>query len=139
MSRYDTLVERMQQGEQIIIDGGTGTEVDRRGVPKLEHAWNGGGTLSHPDIVRSIHEDYIRAGAEIIITNTFGICNALTDAGAAHLFDTYNRQAVRLAREARDAAGRPDVLIAVAFPTGHGRAIMPRCRIYPQAWSNNRP
>lgn len=41
----------MQSGEQVMIDGGTGTEVERRGVPQLENAWNGGGALSHPDNV----------------------------------------------------------------------------------------
>ena len=48
-----------------MIDGGT--EVGRSGVPQLENAWNGGGKLSHPDIVRWIHEDYISHGAEIVI------------------------------------------------------------------------
>ena len=70
MSRYQKLFDRLQAGDQIMIDGGTGTEVERRGVPQLENAWNGGGTLSHPDIVRQIHEDYLGHGAEIIISNT---------------------------------------------------------------------
>ena len=57
MTRYEKLIERIQKGERVLIDGGTGTEVERRGVPQLENAWNGGGALSHPDIVRTIHED----------------------------------------------------------------------------------
>jgi len=62
------LGNRLRNGEQIMIEGGTGTEVERRGVPQLENAWNGGGTLSHPDIVRGIHEDYIGHGAEVVQT-----------------------------------------------------------------------
>ena len=71
MTSYDNLLARMSVGEAILIDGGTGTEVERRGVPQLKNAWNGGGALSHPDILRQIHQDYIAHGAEIIITNTF--------------------------------------------------------------------
>ena len=58
-------MNRLRKGERIMIDGGT--EVGRSGVPQLENAWNGGGKLSHPDIVRWIHEVYISHGAEIVI------------------------------------------------------------------------
>ncbi len=113
MSRYEKLLQRLRNGDQVMIDGGTGTEVERRGVPQLENAWNGGGTLSHPDIVRQIHTDYIRHGAEIVISNTFATSrNLLEDAGVPELFADYNRRAVELAREARDALDRPDVLVA---------------------------
>ncbi|MEM7123762.1 MAG: homocysteine S-methyltransferase family protein [Pseudomonadota bacterium] len=113
MSRYDNLMRRIQNGERILIDGATGTEVDRRGVPHLENAWNGGGTLSHPDIVRGIHEDYIRHGAQIVISNTFATHrHALEDAGVADQFEDYNRRAVELALEARERMATPDVLVA---------------------------
>ena len=49
MARYDKLLGRLRAGEQILIDDGTGTEVERLGVTQLENAWNGGGTLSHSD------------------------------------------------------------------------------------------
>ena len=55
MSRYKKLMARIEAGEQIIIDGTTGTELERRGVPQLDNAWNGGGALSHPDILKQIH------------------------------------------------------------------------------------
>ena len=113
MNRYETLIRRLRRGEQIVIDGATGTEVDRRGVPQLENAWNGGGALSHPEIVRGIHEDYIARGAEIVISNTFATHrHALRDAGVADRFEDYNRRGVELAREARERSGRADVLVA---------------------------
>ena len=68
---YQKLMERIGRGERVLIDGATGTEVERRGVPQLDNAWNGGGTLSHPEIVLDIHQDYIDCGAKIIISNTF--------------------------------------------------------------------
>ena len=113
MSRYKKLMARIEAGEQIIIDGATGTELERRGVPQLDNAWNGGGALSHPDILKQIHKEYIRAGAEIIISNTFAtLKSALQDAGVEEDFDAYNRRAITLASEARSDMGANDVLVA---------------------------
>ena len=113
MNRYEKLMGRIRKGERIMIDGGTGTEVERRGVPQLENAWNSGGTLSHPDIVRGIHEDYIRFGAKIVISNTFATSrNNLEDAGVLDLFEEFNRRAVVLACEARQTMGKDEVLVA---------------------------
>ena len=114
MTRYDKLMRRLHAGERIVIDGATGTEAERRGVPTVEHAWSGGGVLSHPDIVRDIHEEYIRCGAEIIISNTFGTTrHALRDAGLEKDFEEANRRGVELACEARDKTPeRPDTLVA---------------------------
>ena len=107
------MLQRLRAGEQVMIDGGTGTEVERRGVPQLVNAWNSGGALSHPDIVRDIHKDYISHGAEIVISNTFATSrNLMEDAGVVDLFPDYNRRGVELACEAREAMGKPDVLVA---------------------------
>lgn len=63
---------KLSAGEVVIIDGATGTELQRRDVPMDMIAWSGAAVLSHPDVVRAVHEDYLRAGAEVIIANTFG-------------------------------------------------------------------
>lgn len=113
MSLYKNLLKRLHSGEQILIDGGTGTEVERRGVPQLENAWNGGGALSHPDVVRGIHKDYLRHGAEIIISNTFATSrNLLEDAGVSELFHDFNHRGVELACEAREQTNKPHALVA---------------------------
>ena len=112
-NRYQKLMSRMDAGELILIDGATGTEIERRGVPQLNNAWNGGGALSHPSIVREVHQDYIEAGSQIIISNTFATCeHTLRDAGMAEHFETLNRRGVELAVEARDQSHAPDVLVA---------------------------
>ena len=112
-TRYEKLMQRIANGEQILIDGATGTEVERRGVPKVKGAWNAGGAVTHPDIVRQIHEDYIKAGAEIIISNTFATGrHNLEDAGWAEHFDALNRRGVELAIEARDNLKADKVLVA---------------------------
>ncbi|MEO0467791.1 MAG: homocysteine S-methyltransferase family protein [Pseudomonadota bacterium] len=113
MTAYDRLMARVAAGGCILIDGATGTEIERRGVPQLDNAWNGGGALSHPDVLRQVHVDYIRAGAEMVISNTFAThLHALEDAGEAALFEEYNARSVALAREAVVKGGRPDVLVA---------------------------
>lgn len=54
----------------VIIDGGWGTQLQKNGLAPgaCSDEWN----LSHPEIVRSIAADYVRAGSKIILTNTFG-------------------------------------------------------------------
>ena len=112
-TRYQKLMSTIEQGAAVLIDGATGTEVDRRGVPKLANAWNGGGNLSDPGVVCEIHQDYIRAGARIVISNTFATHrHALEGAGVGEDFVAYNRRAMELACEARVRLEADDVLVA---------------------------
>ena len=108
MNRYEKLMQRISAGEKIVIDGATGTEIERRGVPQLDNAWNGGGALSHPDILREVHREYIRHGAEVVISNTFAThYHALEDAGVEDRFEDYNRRGVELAIDCGlDVVGR---------------------------------
>lgn len=116
MSGYSDLMQRIHAGECILIDGATGTEMERRGVPQLDNAWNGGGALSHPDVLRAVHEDYLRLGCEIIISNTFAThYYALRDAGESDRFEEYNRRSVEIAIEARDHLEKPNVLVAAGI------------------------
>ena len=95
------------------MDGATGTEVERRGVDQLTNAWNGGAALSDPDILRTVHEDYIQNGAEIIISNTFANAkHALTDAGQENNFEKLNSRAVQIAVEARENTRADYVCVA---------------------------
>ncbi|HEY7749128.1 MAG TPA: homocysteine S-methyltransferase family protein [Aestuariivirgaceae bacterium] len=71
MSLYSVIEEKLNAGEIIILDGGTSTDIQRRGVPMNADTWSADANLTHPDIVRAVHEDYIAAGADIIIANTF--------------------------------------------------------------------
>ena len=113
MARYDDFLARLRAGEKILIDGGTGTESERRGIPQLDNAWNGSGPVTHPSIIQGIHEDFISAGAEIIITNTFSTSkHALRDAGKVDEFARHNRRAVELALEARKNKQTPNVMVA---------------------------
>jgi S-methylmethionine-dependent homocysteine/selenocysteine methylase len=113
MNRYQAFMQRLENGDRILIDGATGTEIERRGVPMVDNAWNGGGALTHPDIVRQVHEDYIRSGAQVVISNTFSTSrHVLQDAGMEEHFEFLNRRGVELAREARENTGASQVLVA---------------------------
>ena len=104
--------EKLEHGQVVLLDGGTGTELQRRGVPMSDAAWSALAVHTHPRIVREVHEAYIEAGAEVIITNTFGTGRYLLEAaGLADEVDAINRNAVRLAVQAREASGK-DVAIA---------------------------
>ena len=110
---YAAFMQRLHAGERILIDGATGTEIERRGVPMVDNAWNGGGAMTHPDIVRQVHEDYIRCGAQVVISNTFSTSRyVLRDAGLEEHFELLNRRGVELACEARDNMKTPHVLVA---------------------------
>jgi len=60
----------LEEKRRIIADGGLGTELQKRGLPPGDppEAWN----ISRPEEVRAVALSYVEAGAEIILTNTFG-------------------------------------------------------------------
>jgi methionine synthase I (cobalamin-dependent) len=102
--RYAALLARLRAGGRVVIDGATGTEVERRGVPLLKNAWNAQAQVTKPDVLLSVHEDYYRSGAEIVISNTFACSrHALADAGEEERFEEYNRRAVEVACVARSS------------------------------------
>ena len=65
----NTIIEKIKS-ERTYFDGGMGTLLQEAGLPlgELPERWN----VTHPDIVLGIHENYLRAGAQIIKSNTFG-------------------------------------------------------------------
>jgi S-methylmethionine-dependent homocysteine/selenocysteine methylase len=110
--------QQLEADQIVLIDGATGTELQRRGVPMDEIAWSGAAVLSHPDAVRETHEDYIRAGARVIITNTFGSTRQMLEpAGYGDQVETVHRGAVKLAMQARDNVAEQGVAIAGSIST----------------------
>ncbi len=66
MSQYDSIKQKLAQQRVVILDGGIGTEILRRNVSWADHQ-----VTRLPQVIRSIHEDYIKSGADVITTNTF--------------------------------------------------------------------
>jgi S-methylmethionine-dependent homocysteine/selenocysteine methylase len=100
---YDRIARKLARAETIILDGGTGTDIQSRGVPMAGETWCAEANLTHPDVVRSVHEDYIKAGAEIITANTYPTSPLLFSAlGRDEDMIRIDKEAVRIAREASD-------------------------------------
>jgi S-methylmethionine-dependent homocysteine/selenocysteine methylase len=96
----------------VVLDGATGTELERRGVSSRLPLWSAGALLDAPEVVEAIHRDYVEAGADILVANTFRTNpRTLRSAGREPNGPALNRLAVELARRA--AAGR-DVLVAAS-------------------------
>ena len=103
MAAPNRFVERLENGPPIVGDGGMGALVSSA-VPRLRTPEEA--NLRAPDAVVSLHVGFIRAGAELIETNTFG-ANRRKLAGH-YLEDEFEQivsAGVRLAREAREVTG----------------------------------
>src|SRR5438309_5795688 len=59
-----------QQGV-VILDGGLATELERRGADLRDPLWSAKLLLENPDLIRQVHLDYFRAGAEVATTASY--------------------------------------------------------------------
>ncbi len=115
MTRYSELIAAVRRGEKILIDGATGSEMERRGIPEHDNGWYGAAALTHPQILRSVHAEYIEMGSQLVVSNTFATHRSvLRDAGAEADFEPLNRLSVQLAREARENGERPNVVVGAS-------------------------
>lgn len=109
----DHLARRLSDGEVVVIDGGNGTGLQALGVPMDDATWCGVANLEHADAVQAVHESYIRAGAEVIIANTFATSRAaLEGPGLGDRVEEANRRAVEAALRAREAVADRPVAVA---------------------------
>lgn len=140
-TRAQQLPEILKQ-RIVILDGAMGTmiqrykltEADYRGARFTEHHVDVKGNnelllLTHPDVIREIHEQYLAAGADLIETNTFGATSvAQEDYDMAELAYEMNVVAAQIARAACDQYSTPDKprFVAGAFgPTPRTASISP--------------
>jgi len=110
---YENLKKRLDSGDIVILDGATGTELQRRGADMDPAAWCGVASLANQALLSEIHGDYIAAGAEVITANTFASSRVvLSRAGYGDKVAEINRAAVDAALRARDLSGNPEVVVA---------------------------
>ena len=105
----------LASGRVLVLDGAMGTQLQARGLPPGEHPEKF--CLARPDVLRGIHRDYIEAGADIIITCTFGGSRLKLPEGLEPV--SFNRTMTEIAREAADSAGRRVYVAGDMGPCGH--------------------
>jgi homocysteine S-methyltransferase len=99
--REERLLDALRQ-RPVVFDGALGTALYERGVLYTQNFDQQ--CLVKPDLVRSIHESYLAAGAEVIQTNSFGGNRyRLASHNLQPQMEEINRAAVRIAREVADA------------------------------------
>lgn len=111
------LEKRLAEVPVLLADGATGTNLFDMGLTSGDapEMWND----THPDRIARLHKMFVDAGADIILTNTFG-CNArrLKLHNLEGRTRDLNRIAAGIARDVVDAAGRPVVVAGSVGPTG---------------------
>jgi homocysteine S-methyltransferase len=101
----------------LLADGAIGTLLRARGLPKS--ACLDAAVLDDAGLVRRIHEEYIAAGADLLLTNTFGANRfRLARHGLEATVREINFQAARLARDAREISGQGVFIGGAVGPTG---------------------
>jgi len=110
--RYERLKERLSAREIIILDGATGTELERRGASMDQAAWSGRAALDNEHLLTQIHADYIAAGADVITANTYASSRLmLAKAGLADRVREINERAIAAALRARDGAANGSAVV----------------------------
>lgn len=108
-------IKALHEGRFIFFDGGMGTMLQARGLPAgvSPEVW----CLSNPDVLKGIHLDYARAGANVLTTNTFGGTRFKMPADLD--IAEFNKAMANAARRAAEEASG-DVFVAGSVgPTGH--------------------
>ncbi|MDQ3737250.1 MAG: homocysteine S-methyltransferase family protein, partial [Actinomycetota bacterium] len=116
-------------GRLLVGDGAVGTLLADRGVAQPYNKAN----LTHPQLVRSLHEEYLRAGAGVIETNTFTANRLKLAAGnLEEQVREINAGGARLAREAADTLPRDEYAFVLGSIGPLGRPLAPVGSVLPE-------
>src|SRR5687767_6587315 len=143
MSAVDELHELLQQ-RIVVLDGAMGTMIQELGLAD-EAQWRGDRFKAHghalkgcsdilvfsqPDAIENIHLEFLRAGADIVETDTFTATSiALADYGLEHVVRDLNLAAAQVAKRAAERAeaedGRPRWVAGSIGPTTKTASLSP--------------
>ncbi|MFK8030187.1 MAG: methionine synthase [Gammaproteobacteria bacterium] len=142
-TKTPSAVEQLLQERILVLDGAMGTmiqgyqldEASYRGERFKDWGQDLKGnndllTLTQPQIIKDIHGAYLKAGADVIETNTFNAnAPSMSDYGMESLVGELNRESARLAREVADTftaeTNRPAFVAGVLGPTNRTASISP--------------
>ena len=113
LTRVD-LPARLRGARPLLLDGATGTELERRGVRASLPLWSSHALLEAPEVLEAIHRDYVAAGAEALTANTFRTQRrTLARGGLGERAAELTARAVEIARR---AAGPSTLVLGSAPP-----------------------
>lgn len=94
----------LDQGRALLLDGGLGTELERRGHTQLGRLWSSALVRTNPAAIREVHREYLEAGASCITTATFQASMSTLKSAGLHQAEAedFLRDAVALAVRERD-------------------------------------
>jgi len=111
----------LDAGEPVLLDGGLGTELERRGHTQLGRLWSAALVRTNPAAIREVHRDYLNAGAQVISTATFQAAMPVIRHTGLHRAEAEDllRDAIALATRERDRfhhhhADKPRPLVAAS-------------------------
>ena len=109
--RYSEIKKKLDNNEIINLDGGIGTELQKRGLV-MDGSWSGTASI-HSDILKQIHIDYINSGSQVITTNTYASSRIMLEAaGYGDRFKEINLKAINAALDARNETLNDEIIIA---------------------------
>ncbi len=113
------LAQRLSSGEVLLLDGATGTELERRGASTALPLWSAPALRDQPELVEAIHADYAAAGVDALTANTFRTQRrTLSRGGWGDEAGPLTQRAVALARRAATrAAPERRVFVLGSAPT----------------------
>ena len=109
-----SILDRLSRGEILISDGATGTYLQSRGLEpgSAPEALN----VSHPDLIRSMASDYLNAGVDMVLTNSFGANRLML--GKYGYEDKTIELNMLAAQHARSQVAHDNYVVGSVGPTG---------------------
>jgi homocysteine S-methyltransferase len=115
--RTASLLRRVGAGAPLLLDGATGTELERRGVACELPLWSARALTQAPEVLEAIHRDYVAAGADALTANTFRThARSLAAAGMADRARAWTELAVASARHAAATGDREIFVLGSTAP-----------------------
>ena len=98
---YQIIKEKLDNRKLVILDGAMGSELEKSGAKMDKNLWCGTCSVEFPELVTKVHEDYIKAGADVITTNTYA-CTPISmkNYGLEKSIEEFNQKSVQVAKKA---------------------------------------
>ena len=114
---YSSIKEKIDSGKVVILDGGIGGELERNGASMDKGLWCGKCSVENPELVLKIHENYIKAGADVITSNTYALTPiSMKQYGYETNIKDWNVKSINIAKKAAKKTGK-EVAIAGSVST----------------------